>query len=83
MFERSILSLAMALCIAGWIYDRQVWQPLQRQFKAIAASKKANNNEGTEQFQLLISDCRGIGEIAQNIIIHLILAIFFYLPKFC
>jgi hypothetical protein len=60
-FERSILGLALALCIAGWIYDRQVWQPLQRQRKAAAAYKKANNNESTEQFHLLISDCKGIG----------------------
>ncbi|CAB3384504.1 Hypothetical predicted protein [Cloeon dipterum] len=51
----SILGLALALCVAGWIYDQTVWQPLQNERKLLA-NKKANNNEGVEQFHLLVEE---------------------------
>ncbi|XP_059482183.1 nose resistant to fluoxetine protein 6-like [Neocloeon triangulifer] len=51
----SLLGLALALCIAGWIYDQSVWQPLQMERKLLA-NKKANNNEGVEQFHLLVEE---------------------------
>jgi len=47
------------LCVAGWIYDLNVWRPLQQQ-KAILANKKANNNEGVEQFHLLVEENQGV-----------------------